>query len=91
VQPDEGMEEDSAVVSYADFAVLAAFVFVYSIVAGRRSDCVLHLCSPPTAWCLDHSVPGLGRLKLEVDGESRRYVAELTLAFSIEANGKINF
>jgi hypothetical protein len=91
VQPDEGMEEDSAVVSYADFAVLAAFVFVYIIVAGRRSDCVLHLCSPPTAWCLGRSVSGLGLLKLEFDRESRRYVAESTLAFSIEANGKINF
>jgi hypothetical protein len=40
---------------------------------------------------LGRSVSGLGLLKLEVDGESRRYVAELTLAFSIEANGKINF
>jgi NhaP-type Na+/H+ or K+/H+ antiporter len=74
------MEEVSALITYSDLAVLALFIFAYSIVAGRVERALI---SGPIVFILFGLVCGplgLGLLTFQVGGESLRTLAELTLA-----------
>jgi NhaP-type Na+/H+ or K+/H+ antiporter len=74
------MEEVSTLMTYSDLAVLALFIFAYSIVAGRVERMLI---SGPIVFILFGLVCGplgLGLLTFQVGGESLRTLAELTLA-----------
>ncbi|MGB5528172.1 MAG: cation:proton antiporter [Gemmatimonadota bacterium] len=65
---------------YANLAILAAFVFVYGIVAGRVDRMPISGPIVFTAFGLVFGPLGLGLLTFEVDGGGLRTLAELTLA-----------
>ena len=65
---------------YANLAVLAAFVFTYSIIAGRIEKMPISGPIVFTAFGVIVGPMGLGILDMEVDGEELRTIAELTLA-----------
>jgi NhaP-type Na+/H+ or K+/H+ antiporter len=67
-------------VSYENLAILAAFVFLYSIVAGGLERTPINGAIVFTAFGLALGPVGLGLLNLNVDTESLRSLAELTLA-----------
>jgi NhaP-type Na+/H+ or K+/H+ antiporter len=67
-------------VTYAHLAILATFVFVYSVVAGRVERMPISGPIVFTAFGLAFGPLGLGLLGLEVDGAGLRSLAELTLA-----------
>lgn len=65
---------------YADLAILAAFAFVYSTVAGRLEKTPLSGAIIFVAFGLVCGPHGFGILNLDVDAEGLRTLAELTLA-----------
>ena len=65
---------------YETLAILAAFVFLYSAVAGAMERTPLNGALVFTAFGLVFGPLGLGLLKLDVDAEGLRTLAELTLA-----------
>ncbi len=84
---------------YSDLAILAAFAFVYSVIAGRLEKTPLNGAIVFVAFGLACGPIGLGIIDLDVDAEGLRTLAELTLAlvlFSDAANAdlrvlKLNF
>lgn len=67
---------------YLNLAVLAAFVFIYSIVSGRLDRTVFNGAILFTTFGLIVGPLGLGILNLNVDVEGLRTLAELTLHWS---------
>ena len=65
---------------YLDMAVLAAFVFVYSIVGGALERTPVNGAIVFASFGLVFGPLGLGLLTLNVDAEGLRTLAELTLA-----------
>ena len=65
---------------YEVLAILAAFVFLYSIVAGGMERTPVNGALVFTAFGLVFGPLGLDLLKLDVDAEGLRTLAELTLA-----------
>jgi len=84
---------------YSDLAILAAFAFVYSVIAGRLEKTPLNGAIVFVAFGLACGPIGLGIIDLDVDAEGLRTLAELTLAlvlFTDAANAdlrvlKLNF
>ncbi len=66
---------------YWTLAVLAGFVFLYSVFAGRLERTVVGGAIVYTGFGLLAGPHGLGILALDVDTEGLRLLAELTLAF----------
>jgi len=71
---------------YDDIAILAAFAFVYSIVAGRLERSPVSGAVVFVAFGLICGPHGLEILKFEVDAEGLRTLAELTLALVLFAD-----
>lgn len=65
---------------YWNLAVLAGFVFVYSLLAGRLERTVVGGAITYVAFGIVSGTPGLGILQLNIDAEGLRLLAELTLA-----------
>ncbi len=65
---------------YENLSILAAFVFLYSVVAGRLERTPINGALVFTAFGLALGPMGLGLLHLNVDTEGLRSLAELTLA-----------
>ncbi len=65
---------------YSNLAVLAGFVFLYSVFAGRLQRVWVGGAIAYTAFGMISGTPGLGILELDVDAEGLRLLAELTLA-----------
>lgn len=65
---------------YQNFFILAAFVFLYSIVAGRLERTPINGAFVFAAFGLAFGPLGLGFLDLRIDAEGIRTIAELTLA-----------
>ena len=65
---------------YANLAILAAFVFIYSLAAGRLERTPLNGALVFALFGLIFGPLGLGLLKLRVDAEVLSNLAELTLA-----------
>ena len=65
---------------YSDLAILAAFAFVYSVIAGRLEKTPLNGAIVFVAFGLACGPIGLGIIDLDVDAEGLRTLAELTLA-----------
>jgi NhaP-type Na+/H+ or K+/H+ antiporter len=65
---------------YESLAILAAFVFFYSILAGGLERTPINGALVFAAFGLVFGPLGLGLLKLDVDAEGLRTLAELTLA-----------
>lgn len=65
---------------YLNLAILAAFVFLYSIVSGRMDRTVFNGAILFTTFGLIIGPLGFGSLSLSVDAEGLRTLAELTLA-----------
>lgn len=65
---------------YSDLAVLAAFIFVYSVIAGRLEKTPLNGAIVFVAFGVACGPIGLGIIDLDVDAEGIRTLAELTLA-----------
>lgn len=65
---------------YASLTILAAFVFIYSVVAGRIEKMVISGPIVFTAFGLVMGPLGMNLLKINVNGEGMRTLAELTLA-----------
>ncbi len=84
---------------YADLAILAAFAFVYSVIAGRLEKTPLNGAIIFVAFGLACGPIGLGIIDLDVDAGGIRTLAEITLAlvlFTDAANAdlrvlKLNF
>jgi NhaP-type Na+/H+ or K+/H+ antiporter len=77
---------------YSDLAILAAFVFVYSVVAKRLEQTPLNGAIIFVAFGLVCGPIGLGVIDLDVDAEGIRTLAELTLAlvlFTDAANANL--
>ena len=77
---------------YSDLAVLAAFVFVYSAVAGRVERTPVNGAVVFVTFGLACGPIGLGIIDLNVDAEGIRSLAELTLAlvlFTDAANANL--
>lgn len=77
---------------YANLAILAAFVFIYSLAAGRLERTPLNGALVFALFGLIFGPLGLGLLKLRVDAEVLSNLAELTLAlvlFSDAANANL--
>ena len=71
---------------YENLAILATFVFLYSIVSGRLDRTPINGAVVFTAFGLALGPLGLGLLKLEMDSEGLRTLAELTLALILFAD-----
>ena len=69
---------------YVNLAILAAFVFIYSMVAGRIEKMPISGPIVFTAFGVMTGPLGLGILELHVDMEGLRTIAELTLALVLE-------
>jgi NhaP-type Na+/H+ or K+/H+ antiporter len=65
---------------YENFAILAAFIFVYASIAGRLERTIINGAVVFAAFGLIFGPAGLGFLTLSVDEEEMRLIAELTLA-----------
>ena len=65
---------------YQDLSILAAFLFLYSVVAGRLERTPINGAIVFAAFGLAFGPLGLGLLSLDVDAEGLRALAELTLA-----------
>ena len=65
---------------YENLAVLAGFVFVYSVFAGRLERTLVGGAIIYIAFGMVSGPQGLGILRLDVDAEGLRLLAELTLA-----------
>jgi len=65
---------------YWNLAVLAGFVFVYSVFAGRLERTLVGGAITYIAFGMVSGTPGLGILQLDVHAEGLRLLAELTLA-----------
>ena len=65
---------------YQNLAIMAAFVFLYSIISGRLERTFFNGAVVFTAFGLILGPLGLGYLKLDVDAEGLRSLAEITLA-----------
>ena len=65
---------------YLDLAILAAFVFVYSIIAGRLEKTSLNGAIVFVAFGFACGPIGFGIIDFDVDAEGLRTLAELTLA-----------
>ncbi len=77
---------------YGNLAILAAFAFVYGVVAGRLEKTPVHGPVVFLAFGILVGPFGLGLLDLSVGGEGLRTVAELTLAlvlFTDSANADL--
>lgn len=77
---------------YNDWAILAAFVFIYSIIAGRLERTLISDAIAFVAFGLLFGPYGLGILHLNVNSENIRLIAELTLAlvlFTDAANANL--
>ncbi len=77
---------------YNDWAILAAFVFIYSIIAGRLERTLISDAIAFVAFGLLFGPYGLGILHLSVNSENLRMIAELTLAlvlFTDAANANL--
>ncbi len=77
---------------YNDWAILAAFVFIYSIIAGGLERTWLSGAIVFVAFGLLFGPFGLGILHLNVNSENLRAIAELTLAlvlFTDAANANL--
>jgi sodium/hydrogen antiporter len=78
---------------YADLAIVALFVFVYSVVAGALERTPITGPIVFTAFGIALGPVGLGWLSLDVDREGLRALAELTLAlvlFTDAANADLS-
>ena len=71
---------------YWNPAVLAGFVFVYSVLAARLERASVGGAIAYTAFGMLSATPGLGILQLDVDTEGLRLLAELTLALVLFAD-----
>jgi NhaP-type Na+/H+ or K+/H+ antiporter len=65
---------------YWNLAVLAGFVFLYSVFAGRLERTLVGGAITYIAFGMVSGTPGLGILQLDVHAEGLRLLAELTLA-----------
>jgi NhaP-type Na+/H+ or K+/H+ antiporter len=65
---------------YANLSILAAFVFLYSVVAGRLERTPINGALVFTAFGLAFGPIGIGLLDLAADAEGLRSLAEVTLA-----------
>ena len=65
---------------YSDLAILAAFAFVYSVIAGRLEKTPLNGAIIFVTFGLACGPIGLGIIDLDIDAEGIRTLAELTLA-----------
>ncbi|MGB3097489.1 MAG: cation:proton antiporter [Candidatus Deferrimicrobiaceae bacterium] len=77
---------------YENLAILAAFVFLYSLLSGGLERTPINGAIVFTAFGLAFGSLGLGLLTLEVDAEGIRILAELTLAlvlFTDAANANL--
>ena len=77
---------------YNDWAILAAFVFIYSIIAGRLERTLISDAMVFVAFGFLFGPYGLGILDLSVNSENLRLIAELTLAlvlFTDAANANL--
>jgi NhaP-type Na+/H+ or K+/H+ antiporter len=77
---------------YENLAILAAFVFLYSILSGRLERTPINGATVFVAFGLAFGPLGLGILKLDVSAEGLRTLAELTLAlvlFTDAANANL--
>jgi NhaP-type Na+/H+ or K+/H+ antiporter len=77
---------------YENLAILAAFVFLYSIASGGLERTPVNGALVFTAFGVVLGPPGLGLLSLDVDKEGLRTLAELTLAlvlFTDAANANL--
>ena len=77
---------------YENLAILAAFVFLYSLISGGLERTPINGAIVFTAFGLAFGPLGLGLLTLEVDAEGIRILAELTLAlvlFTDAANANL--
>ncbi len=78
--------------TYNDWAILAAFVFIYSIIAGRLEQTWISGAIVFIAFGLLFGPFGLGILYLNVTSENLRLIVELTLAlilFTDAANANL--
>ena len=71
---------------YENLSILAAFVFLYSVVAGRLERTPINGALVFTAFGLALGPMGFGLLHLNVDTEGLRSLAELTLALVLFAD-----
>ena len=77
---------------YNDWAILAAFVFIYSIIAGRLERTLISDAIVFVAFGFWFGPYGLGILDLSVTSENLKIIAELTLAlvlFTDAANANL--
>lgn len=77
---------------YLNLAILAAFVFLYSVISGRMDRTVFNGAIVFTTFGLIFGPLGFGFLALDVDAEVLRTLAELTLAlvlFTDAANANL--
>ena len=77
---------------YSDLAILAVFVFVYSVIAGRLEKSPLNGAVIFVAFGLLCGPVGFGIIDLDVDAEGIRFLAEITLAlvlFTDAANANL--
>jgi len=77
---------------YENLAILAAFIFLYSVVGGRLERTPVNGALVFTAFGVVLGPVGLGLLNLNVDTEGLRLLAELTLAlvlFSDASNANL--
>jgi NhaP-type Na+/H+ or K+/H+ antiporter len=65
---------------YANLTILAGFVFIYSVIAGRIEKMAISGPIVFTFFGLIMGPLGLNLLKMDVSGEGLRTLAELTLA-----------
>lgn len=68
---------------YASLTILAAFVFTYSVVAGRIEKMAISGPIVFTAFGLVMGPLGMNLLKINVNGEGMRTLAELTQALVV--------
>jgi len=73
-------DHEEEILVYGNLAVLAGFVFIYSVFAGRLERTVVGGAITYIAFGMASGPPGLGILRLDVDAEGLRLLAELTLA-----------
>jgi NhaP-type Na+/H+ or K+/H+ antiporter len=77
---------------YENMAIIGVFIFIYSIVCGRLERTPVNGAIVFTAFGLVFGPLGFGLLKLSIDSETLKVLAELTLAlvlFSEAANSNL--